>query len=74
MKVDRKKNVIQLGTGDTRKWENSGPVGDEFRRQVRDLAESMSRASGRAVEIYASQSAGGWMADQIRAEEAYDSI
>jgi hypothetical protein len=60
MKTDRKKNTITLSGTETKKWEDGGPHGYEFRKSVRDLANSM-----KGVEIYASKSAGGWMADRI---------
>lgn len=68
MKVDRKKNVITLGVADTRKWEDAGPRGYDFRRNVRDIAAGMLRSGNSersSVEIYAAASAGGWMADQL---------
>jgi hypothetical protein len=68
MKIDRKKRVIRLGAADTKKWEHSGSAGYDFRRNVRDIACGMVRASGKSVEIYASETAGGWMADQITPE------
>lgn len=65
MKVNRKNNTIVLGAADTKKWEDGGPQGYAFRQSVRDLANSVVRTSGKSVEIYASASAGGWMADVI---------
>lgn len=65
MKINRKARVIQLGAAETKQWEDGGPAGHAFRALVREIAESMIRTSGKVVEIYASQSAGGWMADQL---------
>jgi len=72
MKIDRKKNVITLGAADTKRWEDSSDKGYAFRANVRDIACSMARATGRAVEIYASAVKGGWMADQIEPERCRD--
>jgi len=63
MKTNRKNNTITLSPAETKKWEDGGPAGYDFRRSVRDLARSMIRTSKKNVEIYASASAGGWMAD-----------
>jgi hypothetical protein len=68
MKIIHSRNVIRLGRTDTKSWENSGPEGYRFRRSVREMAQEMADTSGRNVEIYASASAGGWMADQIQPE------
>jgi len=68
MRLSRSRGVIRLGRVDTKRWEDGGPEGDAFRRLVRDVAHEMADMAGRSVEIYASESAGGWMADQIAAE------
>ena len=65
MKTNRKNNTITLSAAETKKWEDGGPDGYDFRRNVRDLANSILRTSHKGVEIYASASAGGWMADRI---------
>lgn len=65
MKTDRKNNTIRLSPAETKKWEDGGPSGYEFRKSVRDLAGSMMRTSRKGVEIYASASVGGWMADRL---------
>jgi hypothetical protein len=65
MKIDKKKCVIRLGRDDTKRWQNSGPDGDKFRRSVRTKAETLANQRHDKVEIYASESAGGWMADQV---------
>ena len=65
MKVNKARQTIRLGGSDTRKWEDSGSSGDSFRRSVRMVAERLANASGKSVEIYASDKAGGWMADQV---------
>jgi len=67
MKLNKSKRVITLGRADTKTWQDSGPDGDKFRRRVREMAHHLADASGKAVEIYASASAGGWMCDQIEA-------
>lgn len=68
MKTDRKNNTIKLSAAETKKWEDGGPEGYAFRKSVRDLARSIIRTSREGVEIYASQSAGGWMADKLEHE------
>jgi len=65
MKTNRKNNTITLSAAETKKWEDGGPDGYQFRKSVRDLVQSILRTSRKGVEIYASQSAGGWMADRI---------
>jgi len=70
MKVNRARGVIVLGRVDTRRWEDNGPDGYEFRRMVRDVATAMASARRAPVEIYAAASAGGWMADRIAVRAA----
>jgi hypothetical protein len=65
MKTNRKNNTITLSAAETKKWENATETGYAFRKSVRDLANSMIRTSRKGVEIYASKSAGGWMADRL---------
>lgn len=65
MKINRKNNTIRLSALETRMWEDSGPDGYEFRKSVRDAARSIIRVSGKSVEIYASESKGGWTADVL---------
>jgi hypothetical protein len=67
-KVNRARGVIRLGRADTKLWEYGGPSGFEFRRKIRGVAQKLAQSTGKAVEIYASESAGGWMADQIMPE------
>jgi hypothetical protein len=61
-------NVLRLGRADTKKWEDDGPTGHAFRTKMRNLAKDIVKSTGKSVEIYASESAGGWMADQITPE------
>ena len=72
MKTDRKRCVIRLSKSETKKWESGAPAGFEFRKSVRDIARGMTRACKKHVEIYASESEGGWMADQIEYEREPD--
>lgn len=65
MKISKTKRVIQLGRADTKRWEDRGPDGVDFRRSTRETAHALADVTGNAVEIYASASAGRWMADQI---------
>ena len=70
MKIDRKKNVIRLNPSETKLWESGAPKGFDFRRAVRDIAYGMLRTTSKqgergAVEVYASERAGGWMADHL---------
>lgn len=60
------RTVIRLGAKDTKSWEDSGPNGHAFRDQVRRAAEKAASKDGKSVEIYASEKAGGWMADQVQ--------
>ena len=68
VKWSRSKRVITLGKKDTKRWEDNGPEGHEFRAMVREMAHEQADRSRSSVEIYASASAGGWMADQIEPE------
>lgn len=65
MRISKNKRIITLGRDNTRTWENGGERGDRFRREVREAARELANQTGKRVEIYASASAGGWMADEV---------
>jgi hypothetical protein len=76
MKITRGKArgvVVKLGRADTKLWEDAGPDGVEFRAKVRkdaqDFASGKSDLQGQTIEIYASESEGGWLADAIEVDE-----
>ena len=71
MKLDKTRRVIRLGRADTRKWEDSGPDGHAFRSKIRKIAEDAATAANKSVEIYASESKGGYIADQVGPREDY---
>lgn len=63
-------NVIAtLGREDTKKWEDGTERGDKFRRGVREETRAFAAKHKLAgnIEIFAASTAGGWVADFIRA-------
>jgi hypothetical protein len=43
---------IKLTKAQTRAYENNGPIGEEFRREARSVAQEKARKKGRSIEIY----------------------
>lgn len=64
-KISKTEGTITLTAAETKKWENSGPVGEAFRANIRDIARGLARGQRKKVEILAALSAGGWTADAI---------
>lgn len=64
MKSATKGVVVRLGRADTRRWEDAGRDGHDFRPLVREKARAFAARHDLrgSIEIYA---AGGWTADVI---------
>jgi len=57
--------VFVMGKEETRVYSSMGEKGATLRREIRSRLQALADRSGRAVELYASASAGGWMAEQF---------
>ena len=66
MRIKEHGRVIVMGRRDTKAWEDAGPDGYCFRKNLTEIALGLSEKHGKSVEIYASAEAGGWMAEQIK--------
>jgi hypothetical protein len=43
--------TVKLTKAQTRAYENTGPVGDAFRREAKEHAQSLANEKGKSVEI-----------------------
>jgi len=63
MKIQR--FTITLSRAETKRYEDSGPAGDTFRREVRSVARARADRYLHAITLFASMSEGGWVAEHV---------
>lgn len=66
MKINRKQGVITMSAKETKVWQSRGPDAYRLKELIHRLATDMMAATKLSIiEVYASMSDGGWMADQL---------
>lgn len=61
----RSRRSLRLTREQTRRYEDAGPVGNEFRREAKEIARKRANETGKSVEIYSSD---GIVFEQVHPE------